>query len=111
LQEEAVCAESQFVAYGEVFTVLRKLVDAFASTGMHSEYVKVATGTLEACETTHRNFSKEHISQLATLALTMGTLKDELSGASAGAPLLHHKPLSIEKIKYFSGVGFCILMR
>jgi hypothetical protein len=90
LQEEAVRTEKQCGAVAEVFPVLRNLVNAFSATGMHAEHVKKASATLAACEARHGNFTKDQIRQAATLAVTLGTLKDELAGASTG--VTHHVP-------------------
>lgn len=84
MQEEAIRTEKQCGAVAELFPVLRDLVNAFSETGMHAKYVTRATAALSACEAHHHTFSKDQISQATTLALTLGTLQDELAAASTG---------------------------
>ena len=84
MQEEALRTEKQCAAVAEVFPVLRTLVNALSATGAQEENVKRASAALATCEAHHRTFSKDQINSVATLALTLSTLKDELSSASTG---------------------------
>jgi hypothetical protein len=101
LQEAAVRAESQWVAWREVAYVTRKLKDALASTGRHPAFVNEATAALETFETSLSTFRMVHVRRFLRNAANMKELKDELSVASAGAPPYHHKPLWMEYLEAF----------
>lgn len=76
--------EKQCGAVAELFPVLRSLVNAFSATGAHSDHVKRASAVLTACEAHHKSFTQDQINSVAALALTLGTLKDELAGTPTG---------------------------
>lgn len=89
MQEAALRTEQQCGAVAELFPVLRGLVNAFSATGMHAEHVTRAAAVLTACEAHHRTFTKDQMTETATLALTLEMLKDELAGTSTGVHANH----------------------
>lgn len=97
--------EKQCGAVANVFPVLRGLVEAFAATGMHAEAVQKATSTLAEIEASHKTFTSEQLNVPSTLAVTLGTLKDELKAAATGGASNsnYQSVLSLKKCRIMTG--------